>query len=184
MSISSYAFTPLGNFVRVMVTSTLSGPTVFWYVDGVFLESTNDLEVTIYLPDAEFAEVVAIDSTSPLTFDIAGNAPASFPAHHTLWWTRSTDADVESYRVRQQIAAAGLVTIADVSADDSWAYSVKSPRLLDLTQHDWEVVPIDASGNLGAALVIGPVTVVRRPDPTDFVIAFSSGTSRVTYSAA
>ena len=106
-----------------------------------------------------------------------------FAARRELWWTRSTESDVAFYRVKQQRAAAGLATIAEPPATDEWSYRTTTPRLDDLTNYDWEILPVDAAGNEGTALVIQQEQVVRTPDAPDFTVSFDGGTTRVTFTA-
>ncbi len=115
---------------------------------------------------------------------MVANAPSSGPARRTLWWVRSTDTDVASYTIKQQREAEGLVEIGSIPATDAWSYRFLTPRLDDLTNYDWEVLPVDAAGNEGTALAFPQVQIVRRPDSPDFTVAFDAGTTRVTFTAA
>lgn len=184
MTITGYELTQLGEFTLVEATSDLASPTFFWYVDGAYYQRTDLGELTVRLASGDQADVVAVDTTDPDNFDVVANAPTRYPARRTLWWTRSTDADVVRYVIKQQREAEGLVEIGDLPATESWAYRFLTPRLDDLTQYDWEVIPVDAAGNEGTALTFGPEQIVRKPDAPDFTLSFDEGTTRVTFTAA
>lgn len=184
MTITSYSFTPFYPFTQVEVTSDLTDPTYFWYVDGVYFARTAVPWVMVHMPEDDQGEVIAIDTTSPDAFDVQANAPTAYPARRELWWTRSQDADVAFHRVKQQREAEGYETIEDVAVSEDWAYRLITPRLDDLTNYDWRVVPVDAAGNEGTALALGPEKIVRKPDAPNYSVSFDGGTGRITVSAA
>ena len=186
MTITSdpYVFRQFGQWTHVTVTSSLTNPTIFWYLDGTFYDRTETLDVSVFLAVGDQADIVAVDTTDPDNFDVVANAPTAGPARRTLWWVRSTDSDVAYYSVQQQREAEGLVEVGRVAATDDWDYRFVTPRLDDLTNYDWEIVPYDSAQNPGTALALDQVLIVRRPDSPDFTVAFDGGTTRVTFAAA
>jgi len=186
VSITSYTMTPFGPQTLVTVASSLTSPTIYWYLDGIYVGKTADLSRWFYLSSGEQAEVVAIDSTSS-SFDPIDNQPSAWPSRRNLWWTRSDASDVTSYKVYQKLGAGAYAEIAEVRpAEGAWSFQVLTPRLDDLGVYTWEVRPLDAAGNEGTALEIGPETIVRRPDSPDFGITYNynSGPTTVTFAAA
>jgi hypothetical protein len=184
LTVTNYLFTPLGSFTLVQVTSDLVSPTFFWYLDGVFYERTAAPEISVFLEEGDQAEIVAVDTIDPENFDVIANAPVSQPARRTLWWVRSVDLDASRYVIRQQREAEGYIDVGTEPATDAWSYRYITPRLDDLTQYDWRIVPFDLAGNEGAPFAIGPEQIVRKPDAPDFVIAFDGGTTRVEFDLA
>lgn len=184
MSITGYAYLPIYPFVQVTATSDLSAPTFFWYRDGVYFDRTAGPSVMVHLEEGEAADVVAVDTETPDSFDVDANAPTAYPARRTLWWTRSPDSDVAFHRVKQQKASGGYSTVAEVPVGDSWDHVALTPRLDDLSAYDWQIIPVDEAGNEGTALALGPETIVRTPDSVSFDASFDAGTSRVTISGA
>lgn len=173
------------NATTVTVVSDLSGLIHYhWYIDGAFAGKTTNAARMFFLAPEDQVRIDVLDTTDP-DFDSIANAPSGYPARRSLWWIRSTSADIARYRVEQQREAEGYVPIAEVvQTSTAWSFSVLSPRLDDLTTYDWRVVPIDVAGNEGTPLAIGPEPVVRRPDSPAFSIAFDGGTTRVTFDAA
>jgi len=113
------------------------------------------------------------------------NQPTAWPARRTLPWARSVDSSTVSYKVYQKLGAGSFEEIDDVPAvPGQWWHSVLSPRLTDLSTYTWEIRPIDAAGNEGTALVLGPELIVRRPDSPDFTATYNSGPTTVTIAAA
>lgn len=184
MSITGYTFTPFGDQVLVEVTSDLSSPTIYWYLDGIYAGSSVDLSQMFMVASGDQVEVIAIDSTSS-SFDPVANQPTAWPARRDIQWARSTDASATGYKVYQKLGAGSFTEIAAVPARaGQWWYSVLSPRLTDLSTYTWEIRPLDAAGNEGTARVVGPELIVRRPDSPNFTAAFNSGPTTVTFTAA
>lgn len=175
-----YSLLPLGGLVQVTVVSSLTDPTIFWYVDGVFHSRTTSLTQVFSVESGEQVEVEAIDTTTPDSFDVEANAPTAYPARRTLWWTRPTDSDLALFRVKQQRASEGYSTVAEVPVSEAWDYRVLTPRLDDLTTYDWQVLPVDAAGNEGTALALGPEQIVRKPDGVNFSATYVPASGYVT----
>ena len=171
--------------VTVTVISNLSGTVYFhWYADGAWLGVTTSNSRTFHLETGDQLRLDVLDTTDP-DFDPIANAPAGWPARRTLYWVRSTDADVAAYKIEQQREAAAFTTIGRVIADaTSWTYDFLTPRLDDLTNYTWRITPIDAAGNLGTAITIGPEKIVRTPDAPRFTVTWNSGTFKMTFAAA
>jgi len=82
------------------------------------------------------------------------------------------------------VGAFAWETIGIVPHDDAqWVYSLLSPRLDDLADAEFRVVPVDKAGNDGTALALSSERVVRTPDGPDFTVTFDSGTTKVTFAA-
>jgi hypothetical protein len=171
--------------VRFTVESDLGGTIYFhWYVDGLYVGQTTSVTRTFAFRTGEMARVVCQD-TNDADYDAIAGAPAGWPARRTLFWVRSQATDMDHYRVEQQRESEGWETIAIVHHDPAtWAYRMDTPRLDDLTEYTWRIVPVDGAGNEGTALTIGPEDVVRAPDAPGFAITFDDGTDKVTYAAA
>ncbi len=75
-------------------------------------------------------------------------------------------------------------TIGIVPHDEAqWVYSLLSPRLDDLADAEFRVVPVDKAGNDGTALALSAERIVRTPDAPDFTATFDSGTTKITFAA-
>lgn len=185
MAITAYNQTRQGNVTIVTVTSGLGGTVYYhWYIDGAFVATTLTPTRSFVLEVGEQVRIEVNDTTDP-DYDPFANAPAGWPARRTLWWIRSTDADVRQYRVEQKKGAGSWATIGIIQANAvDWAYSLLSPCLDDLASYTWQVIPVDTAGNDGTALTIGPELVVRTPDAPEFTVSFDEGTTRVTFAAA
>jgi len=185
MSITSYASTRVGGMTEITVASDLSGTIYYhWYQDGVYLGVTALPRMSFFLDAGEQADVVCQD-TLDADYDPLDAAPDGWPARRAVWWLRSVDADVASYRVEQCVDAGDCTTIDTIDRDgEAWEYAILSDRLEDLATHEWRVIPIDVAGNDGTALELDSEIVVRRPDAPDFTVEYSAGTNRVTFTAA
>ena len=87
-------------------------------------------------------------------------------------------------RAQQKKGAGDYATIATVTHDGSWSYSLRTGRLDDLSEYTWRITPIDAVGNEGTPETIGPELIVRRPDPPEFELTFNTPATTVTFSEA
>jgi len=183
MTITGYQLTRLGEVTTVTVTSDLAGTIYYhWYCDGCYVGGGRSATRSFYLGLSDQTRVEVID-TNDAAFDPVTGAPAGWPARRTLWWVRSTAADVARYRVEQKKAAGEWSTLAIVhDRPDTWDYAVITDRLDDLSDYTWQVVPIDAAGNDGTPITIGPERIVRTPDAPNFQITFDAGTTKVTFS--
>ena len=65
MTVTSYSFTPFAPFTQVTITSDLTGPTIFWYLDGVYYTRTTSLSLLVHLGEGDQAEIIAVDTTDP-----------------------------------------------------------------------------------------------------------------------
>jgi len=181
----TYTLTRLGDVTQIDVTTWLAGVVYYcWYLDGILIDTTTSPRLWIQTAVGYQARLEVIASNDP-DFDTESNAPAGWPSRRLIWWVRSVDSDVVSYRVEQDQDGGGWSTVATVAAvADQWEYQVLSDRLEDLAQYTWRVVPIDAAGNDGTPIAAGEEKIVRTPDAPNFAIAFDDGTTKVTFSAA
>ena len=167
------------------MTSDLSGTVYFhWYAEGAWVGRTVEPSRAFAVAVGDQLRVEVIDTTDE-DFDPVANAPEGYPARRTLWWTRSTDADVRSYKVEEKKDAGSFVEVGSVRQEgEDWTLQFLTGRLDDLADYTWRITPIDAAGNEGTALTIGPETIVRRPDSPSFAISYDGGTNRVTVSGS
>lgn len=185
MSITAYDWQLLGDVAYVTATSDLGGsPTYFhWYADGVYLGSSTDGTWTLQLESGEQVDLVAQDTTSA-SYDATANAPAGYPSRRTLHWTRSTDTDVERYVIKVDVDGGGYSDAGEVPQSDSpdgWNFYWLTPVLTDLATYTWQIYPVDAAGNEGSALTIGPELIVRKPDAPEFGSLFTDSTTKVRF---
>jgi len=178
-------FVRSGNATQITVVSDLVG-TVFynWYIDGDYITTTTAPTYSIFLEIGDQVTVSITDTTDP-NFDPIANAPEGYSPRRSIYWLRSTDSDVAKYKVQQKKDAGAFDTIAEiVDVSGKWEYDLLSPRLDDLADYTWRIIPIDVAGNEGTTTDIGPVTVVRTPDAPDFTNTYNSGPTTVTFTAA
>lgn len=185
MSITSISQVRVGSVTIVTAISGLSGTVYFhWYLDGVHVSSTQSNRHSIYMDNGDSGRVDVLDTTDP-DFDPIANAPAGWPARRTLQWHRSAATDMDHYRVEQDIDGGGFAAIGTVHHDPlQWVYTFLTPRLVDLAVYTWRIVPVDTSGNDGAATTIRTEKIVRTPDAPDFTVAWDEGTTKVTWTEA
>lgn len=181
MTITSEKTTKSGGMTTVTVVSDLSGTIYYhWYIDGSFVGQTQHGTLAIYLAPEDQVRIEAID-TNDVDFDSVANAPQGFPARRTLFWTHSVDVDPVRYVVQQEKDSGGMVTIGELLAGLVWSFVFLTPRLDDLANYVWQLIPVDALGNNGTTLIIGFETVVRTPDAPEFTAAFNPGPKDVTF---
>ena len=166
----------------VTVTSSLTGVVFYhWYMDGAYLGATSDPSRSITLQRSEQVRLEILD-TNDRDFDPVANAPAGHPARREIVWVRSIDPEVIRYRVDQQLDGGDWETIAYVHHEEArWTYSLLSPRLDDLSDYAWRVVPLDAAGNEGTAVAIDAEFIVRIPDAPNFTVTFVEGVNEVLF---
>jgi len=185
MAITNYEIIRAGRSTRVIVTSDLGG-TVFyhWYLDGVYVGRTELPEYCLFLDVGEQVVLVCQD-TADADYDPIANAPAGYPARRLIYWVRSLATDLDYYQVEQKPSGGEWTNIGRAAHDPQrWDYWLLTPRLADLTSHQWRVVPIDRAGREGTTIAIDAMTVVRTPDAPGFAISYDAGTDKVTYTAA
>lgn len=185
MAITSTTQTRRLNVTTVAVVSDLVGAVFYhWYIDGAFVATTSTPVKQFFLDIGERVRIEVID-TLDAAFDPIANAPLGFPARRSILWVRSVDLETVEYLIEQQREAEGYIEIQRARQDaTTWVFDVLSPRLDDMASYTWRVTPVDAAGNLGTAIVIGPVAVLRTPDAPAFSIAFDPGTTKVAFAAA
>lgn len=185
--ITSYETKRIGYHTTVTVESDLTSTPVWyhWYRDGVWVHSGTIPSHSFYVERGGQAVIECVDSASP-NYDELANAPDAWPATRTVFWWPSMDDDVKEYRVEKRKDAGSWEMIEDgrIRHDqDTWLYQAETGRLDDLSTYEFRVVPVDEAGNDGTAQEIESEIVVRTPDAERYSLAFSAGTSRVTFSA-
>ena len=177
---TTLAVSQSGNTAVVKATSTLSAPVFYnWYIDGAFVAQNRSGVYTFVLNTGEQVLIECLDANT----SAAPTPPAGYPATRTLEWVRST-GDVSRYQVQQNENSAGWVTIGYVQDDPQvWDYQFTTNMLDDLSVYQWQVIPLDAAGNAGAALSLGSETIVRTPNAPPFTFSFNAGTTKVTFAA-
>ena len=183
MTVTGYEVERFGELTVITPTSDLSGDVQFyWYLEGAYIGSTRGA-FSVLLEDGAQEKVEAVDSNSS-SFDPLAAPPAGYPARRTLTWTRPPEADVSGYRVYQDKDSGGFSLVAELAQGaDTWEHRYLTERLTDLSTYTWEIRPLDAAGNEGTALTIGPELVVRRPDAPAFLATLKVGTT-VEFTAA
>ncbi|MBE3129172.1 MAG: hypothetical protein IMZ54_00450 [Acidobacteria bacterium] len=171
MTITNYAQTRLGNLTTVTVTTDLLGTVwLHWYRDGALVSSGQSLTHTFLVESGAQARIEVLDTTDA-EFDPIAEAPASYPARRSLWWCRSLSTDLKKFRVEQKEAAGAWATLGEVPANAiDWSFSWLTGRLDDLTEYTWRIIPIDAVGNEGTPLVLGPELILRVPDAPSYTV--------------
>jgi len=184
VSVTGYSQVRSGGVTTVTVTSDLTG-TVYlhWYLDGAWVGVTASPARSFQLAQGEQVRIEVRDTNDP-AFDAVANAPSGYPARRTLWWTRSTDSDVDHYLVKESQDGGAWSTLGIVQQGDAWTHQFLTGRLVDLATYSWRIVPVDAAGNEGDAIEVGPELVVRRPDSPAFSVTFNSPATTVTFAAA
>ncbi len=185
MAITSTTVNNIGGLNVITVVSDLSGIVFYhWYVDGLYISTTNTNSWSYYLQSGGQARITITDTNDP-DFDPIANAPDGWPSRRSIYWVRSTDTDVEKYKIEQKQDAGSFVEIGNIFQEsDSWDFTFVTPRLVDLSDYTWRITPVDLAGNEGTAITIGPEKIVRTPDAPDFTITFDSGTTKVTFASA
>jgi hypothetical protein len=183
--ISSFSQVRSGNLTTISVTSTLSAPSFYWYVDGVYVGVSKVPSRTINVPAGDQVSVDVLDSTSP-SFDPIASAPAGWSARRSLTIFRSLDAQIDSYLVEQRLGAGSWAYIGTIRDNpQAWSYSLLTPRLIDLGSYTWRVTAINKSGNAGTPLSLGASeTIVRTPDAPKFTASFDAVHDQVLFAAA
>jgi hypothetical protein len=183
MSITAYSQRRVSRTTYVTVTSSLSGTIYYhWYLDGIYLGVTNVPTKGIMLEASEQARIECVDTTNAV-YDGASYGATDYPARRILSWVRSVDSSVVAYVIRQKKAAGSYADLARVHDRGEWSYQYTTPRLDDLTEYTWQIVPVDASGNEGSALTIGPELIVRTPDSPRFSTTWDADESTLTVAA-
>jgi len=185
VAITGYQRVRQGMVTTVTVTSDLTG-TIFyhWYVDGQHVGGGLSPSRSFGLAAGDELRIEVLDTLDP-DFDPVLNAPTGWPARRTLWWVCSLDEDVRQYRIEQKQDSGAWTVIGLVPHEvGTWSHSLLTPRLVDLAEYQWRIVPVDSAGNDGAAITIGPERVVRSPDGPNFTATFDPETSQVTVAAA
>jgi len=180
----TYTTTTIGNTTTITVASTLTPPVYFfWYLDGQFLGMTLTPTRAFHLLAGEQARIDVLDTIDP-NFDAYANAPAAYPPRKLLFWVRSLADDIDHYRIDQKLDSGDWTVIGNVPASaDPWSFRFLTPRLTDLGEYTWRIVPVDQVGNDGTPLTIGPEKVVRTPDAPAVAATLDPDTHYLTLSA-
>jgi len=188
VSITSYTSQRIGNVITVTVESDITPAydetlSFYWYLDGAFAGVTTDGQQTFYVESGDQVQVIAQDSVDP-DYDPIANAPPQVSARRTLWFVRSASADVRQYKVEQKKDSDDWAELGYVlDRPEQWSYAFVTPRLVDLAVYQWRITAIDAVGNDGDLVTLGPETIVRRPDVASYSITWDDVTQRVTFAS-
>lgn len=185
MTITAYTSARHGRSVTVTATSSLTGPTFYWYANGAYLGSNETGQWTLRPEPGDSVELVAVDSTSG-SFDPydPANIPEHWPNRRTIEWTRPTDQAVSRFVVEQQKDGGAWVQIAEYIAGPEWSFRHRTAPLEDGSTYAWRVQAYDEIGNAGTVTTLQTITQYHRPNPVAFAIAYDDGTGLVTYSAS
>ncbi len=169
----------------VTATSDLSGTIFFhWYMDGAFIATTEIASYSFYLLDDEQVRIEVID-TNDVDFDPIANAPAGFPARRSIVWQPSLEDEVRSYDIQQKLGAGDYETIGLIPhRPGTWRYRLLTPRLTDFGSYTWQVIALDAAGEILGAEELDAEQIIRTPDAPDFTVSFDEGTTKVTFTEA
>jgi hypothetical protein len=99
-----------------------------------------------------------------------------------LRWVRSTDEQIEAYRIEEDNGTAWRVIGRVADRPGQWIYQMLSGVLADLTTYRWRVIGLDAYGNASEPLEIGPEAIVRTPDAPSVTVSYDEELNRVTVS--
>jgi len=171
-----------GTTTLVTVVSSLTGTVYYhWYMDGAYLGFTTTPSRSFTVERDEQVSIDVLD-TNDVDFDPVANAPAGYPARRTLVWTRSVDASVYQYRIEQRQDGGAWETLGYALDDASkWLFRYLTPRLDDLSEYEWRVIPMDLPGNDGTAISLGVERIVRTPDAPEFTATFDEGSTEVLF---
>jgi hypothetical protein len=172
-----------------VISSFTGTPEFHWWLDGRYVGMTRSPEFAHRLDRDQVAELLCRTNYYGADVDMAAIPPNGFPARKLIQWVRSADTDVAYYRVQYATTAGAptepdWTTFAQVPDDGRWQFDALTPKLTDLQDYWFGIVPIDTAGNAGTRLTIAKATVVRRPDPPAYAATFDSGTARVTFTSA
>jgi len=184
---TSFTWKRVNNTTIVTVVPILAGTVYyFWYQDGRLVGQTQKPTKTIVLTPGDSARLEVLQTNDP-AFDPIANAPVGYPPRRTLEFVRSLDPSIERYRIEQKVGS-GAWTILGYVRDNptQWSYRYQTGRLLDLTSYSWRVVPMNAAGNDGTPVSLGPggggaEFIVRTPDAPTFNVAFQSYADAVEF---
>jgi len=175
----------IGNVTEVTVVTSLADPVWYhWYLDGSYIGKTTGPRKSFHTPAGEQFRV-EVRPTDDADFDPIANAPDGYPSRKTLWWVRSPDGDAAGYRVEQRIGSGEWSTIGEFpQAVGQWEFLIITGQLNDLAEYTWRITPLDAAGNAGTPITVGPEKIVRWPDAPNFTAEFDPETELVTFAEA
>jgi hypothetical protein len=105
----------------------------------------------------------------------------AYPPYLFLGW--KADSDAVQYRVEENVASVWtLRALVTAQAGEDWLTHATGV-LVDETQAEWRVIPVDAAGNQGTAKTF-TVLMVRYPDPPSVTFTYNAGTGAVTLAAS
>lgn len=172
MTVTIHSATREGPTTVVLCSSDLGGSPIYfhWYIEGAFIDVTTIGRKAFTLEDGDQLRFDVLD-TLDADFDSVANAPDGYPPRRTLVWERSTDTDVDHYRIEQQKDAEDAEVIGLAAHEErKWQYQFLTPRLVDGSTYTWTITAVDEIGNDSTALTIGPELIVRTPDAPNFTI--------------
>lgn len=123
--------------------------------------------LTIGVGESPFVEVL----------DMACQNPSiAFPGHMTLNWLSISGAT--SYTVQEFVGAA-WTTRQTILDDGSGVFTWLTGWLTDVTNHQFQIVPVDGSGTSGTPIGFSAI-MVRHPDSPNPGYTYSNSTHQLT----
>ena len=159
----------------VEVSSDLTNPTFYWYMDGELRAITREGRYVFPVAEGESAEIEVLDD--------ANSAPQPvFPGRIDLEWAPVTaGAAVDYYRVDEYVGAVWTERARVKHVAGAHYYTYRTRLLEDQTTHQFRIVPVGVNGNEGTAATMS-FPVVRRPDPPELSMSYNPATRTVTFS--
>jgi len=164
-----------GNSWRFSWSSDQDDPTFYVYdlSEGGLLDTTKGTSITITLEPGE-SRVLEV------TEEELAAVPRGYPSRLLLYWYGP--AGTSYYKVEEYVGAA-WVTRARIYDRGQGHFTWRTRPLEDVTTHQFRIVPVGTNGNEGTP-VTWSALMVTHPAPPEVDYAYSSGTGKVTVSAA
>lgn len=176
-----------GKFHKVTAVSNIGDQDLiyyFWFIDGEFVTSTRSPEFSFYTLSNDEVAVFCVDDCSP-NLDTDMFKPDEYPRRKVIYFTRSYEAGVKEYRIRQKKSGGSWVVIGWViHKEDEHEYYIVTDPLDDLSAYEFDITPYDIPGNPGTAKSISSKTHVRMPDSPVFVKTYNTTPDTVTIASS
>jgi len=181
MALTSFTATRRGPTTEYVAESDTEGAVFYWYADWQYLGSSTDGRWRVTPDPDDLLDVDVVDSADEdFEPEDPDNVPQLQPARRAVEWTAAADT-TDYYLVEQKKDAGDYAEVDRIAhAAGVWLYRWRSARLDDLAAYTWRVTPVDARGVAGTPITVGPVDIVRPPDPPDWQYAWEP--SAITFS--